>query len=415
MKNCGIIAEYNPFHNGHLLHIKTARSIFGAENIIVVMSGNFVQRGEPAICDKYARTKAALLNGADVVIELPIFFATSSAEFFAKGAVNILHNCGIVDSICFGSENGDIDMLSSLAESLICLEKNPVFKQAIKEELQKGVSFPVARQKAMDKMCELEEKPVLYEPNDILAVEYLKAIYSLKSPITPLCIKREIAHYHSKTLSSVISSATAIRSFVFDGIKGDMKDFEALEGAMPKSSFEIFVEEINKGVAPNRLDNYSDVLQYIVRSSDADDISKIFDISEGLENRIISFVGGYKKISDIVTGVKTKRYTFTKLQRAVLHLLLGITTEDFNYFDKKGGPQYIRVLGFKSDKGYLIKELSEKATLPLVMNLKYAKNILNQDAMKMLNHEIRTTDIYNLGLEAPRQIGYEYTIPLCII
>lgn len=411
MTNCGIIAEYNPFHNGHLLQLNKAKEI--SDNVIVVMSGNFVQRGEPAICDKFSRTKTALLNGADIVIELPVCFSTSTAELFAFASVSLLHMSCIADYLCFGCETDDIHKLTKAAESILELNRNNEFKTRIKNELRKGVSFPTARSAAMDMFG--ADTSVLHDPNNILAVEYIKALSILKSHITPIVVKRVGASHNSDNIEGTIASATAIRRLILDAGENSGGDYKKImESVMPKESLEILRNEIAAGNAPNCLDNYSDILQYILRLNGSECLRGIMDVGEGLENRIIAMAGKYHNISEIISHVKTKRYAYTRLQRIVLHVLLGISEKRQKYYIERGGPQYIRVLGFKREKSRLLKDLS-KAKIPVIINLKNSDKILNPDALGMLRHEILATDIYNLTLKNHRKAGYEYTVPICVI
>lgn len=408
MTTCGIIAEYNPFHNGHLLQLNKSAAITKAENIAVVMSGNFVQRGEPALCDKYLRTKMALLNGADIVFELPVYFATASAEFFAGASVAILNESGIVDCLCFGSESGEIDGLSRIAH--ILAHEPEEFKTGLKKELKKGLSFPAARLNVLQSIG-IANVEYLNEPNNILAVEYLKSLKFINSKIQPFTIKRETAHYHSKQLYPEISSATAIRNFIL----GNPLSLDALKDSMPEASFNILQNEVLSVDSLNYMDRFTQIFQYILRTTSKQYLEDILDMNEGIENRIFAVSGKYNCISDILANVKTKRYTFTKLQRAVLHTILDIRTADFKNFMKNGGPQYIRVLGFRKEKSHLLAKMEKNSGLPVVLNLKNAKKTLGSHAMKMLEHEIMTTDIYYSAMNNPKKIKYEYDEPICII
>ncbi|MDR2903064.1 MAG: nucleotidyltransferase [Clostridiales bacterium] len=403
MTVCGIIAEYNPFHNGHRYQIQKARALSGADAVAVVMSGNFVQRGEPAICDKYIRTKAALQNGADIVFELPVFFAAASAAYFAAAAVGLLDQSGIVDFLCFGSESGDIAALSAIAEHLS--RETADFKSKLNAALKTGLSFPSARQKALGGAF-----PVPGQPNDILAIEYLKALKAAESRIKPLAIRRKGAGYHAETLPAggQNPSASAIRKWIQSTPAG----LPLLKTAMPETSLALLAEAIENGNAPNTLDRFSHIFRYLMATERRKDI---LDVNEGLENRMRQFAATDPTISEIAARVKTKRYTHTKIQRAILHTILNISMTDFEKFMNSGGAHYIRVLGFRKEKSAVLAQLKEKAGLPVLLNLKHAKKTLTADGMKMLRHEILTTDIYNLGLDTPRAPDYEYSVPLCII
>ncbi len=410
MKTLGIVTEYNPFHNGHLTHINKSKILTKSKHTIVVMSGNFVQRGEPAIIDKYLRTKMALLNGADLVVELPVYYATSSAEYFALAAVSLLNATGIVDNICFGSELGDLSELKIIAE--ILSNENDEYKNVLKQELSEGVSYPVARDNALNKILKTNSN-ILNNPNNILSIEYLKALIKTNSSIKPYTIRREDSGYHSKELTGRLSSATAIRQGIIN------KDYDKIKRVMPEDCFNLIIDEVNNGSIPYTLNNLSSIFQYIIKTISIKDLQGILDVTEGLQNRIVRLSSNNYNINDIITQIKTKRYTFTKIQRAILHIILGIKKDDFDFFNNRGGVQYIRCLGFKKESQFLLKKMEEKASLPIITNLKSAEKKLNSTAIKMLEKEIKTTDIYYLAKNNIKHSvyckNYEYIVPLVII
>ncbi len=396
----GIITEYNPFHNGHKIHIDKSKEKTNSKYSIVVMSGNFCQRGEPAIFDKYLRTKMALLNGADIVLELPLIFATASAELFALGAVDILEKTGIVTNICFGSEEGNIDNFIDIANILSNEPKD--FKKSLAMFLNKGLSFPKARLYALEKMLN-KELPFLNEPNNILSIEYIKALNKLNSKITPKTIKRENASFHSTNINGNIASATAIRKALLEN------DFSQIKNVMPDNCFQL-IKNIDINNIPV-LDDYSNILKYILKTKNIDEIKKIADITEGIENKIIENIDSYN-ITNLIDNIKSKRYTHTKLKRTILHIILNIKKEEQSYLKENLTP-YIRVLGFKKSSSHLLKDLTENATVPVVTNLKNAKNILDDNAFYYLNKEIISTDIYNLFNNKKNNL--EYKMPLVIL
>lgn len=408
MNIVGLIAEYNPFHNGHLYHIKKAKEVTGSDFVIVVMSGNYVQRGEPAFCDKYLRTSMAILNGASLVIEIPVMYATSSAEYFAFAAVSLLEKTGIVNSICFGSECGDIEVLKNISNILV--EEPPLYKNILKKHLDEGMSFPNARALAISHFSSINAD-ILNNPNNILGIEYLKSLKILNSKMKAFTIERQISSYNSISIENEISSATAIRHF------SSKNDFDSILKTMPKNAFDIFINSIEKNDAPVLYNNFSHIFHYIIKLCENKQLKDILDITEGLENRIVSSSEKKFLISDIVYLIKTKRYTYTKIQRAILHILLDIKKNDFDIFNKNGGPQYLRVLGFDKECEFLLKDITQKASLPLVLNLKYAKNNLSKLQLSMLEKELKSTDLYYLGLSdnKTRVKNIEYTKPLVII
>jgi len=403
----GIIAEYNPFHNGHKLHLQKSKLETNSEFSIVVMSGNFVQRGEPAIVDKYLRTKFALLNGADIVIEIPVFCATASAEFFALSAVSLLDSTNMVSSICFGSENGDISTLREIANTLSYETED--FKINLKSQLKSGISYPTARLNSLKALNpESEPEKILVNPNNILAIEYLKALNKINSNIEPFTIKRKVAEYHSTEITCEIASATAIRKSTAS------KDFELIRMAIPDNTFGLYYDSTFSS-----FNNLSQILQYILKITDKNSLNEILDITEGLENRILRFSSKYFYIEDIISHVKTKRYTFTKLQRVILHIILNIRVNEFNLLNKYNFAPYLRVLGFKKESSFLLNELKLNASVPLVTNMKNAHTVLNDEQLLFLRKEVETTDIYNLSKgiynNTVVQKDFEYSVPLVIV
>lgn len=399
--NVGIIAEYNPFHNGHLIHIEKSKEITKSSHCIVVMSGNFVQRGEPAICDKYIRTKAALLNGADLVIELPAMFSSASADIFAFGAVDILNKTGIINSLCFGTEQGSLNTFEDAAN--ILSNESTEFKDILSDECKKGISFPKARLNALSYVLKTDLS-FLSSPNNILALEYLKSLKILKSNIKPFTIKRYKADFHSYEINDNIASATAIRKYLIN------KLYSQTEKCIPKNYYNILIDSINKFIP--LINDFSSILHYILINSDINDISEILDITEGLENRILKYTDTFL-ITDLINKIKTKRYTYTKLQRALLHIILNIKKSDINYYKSNGGIPYIRVLGFKKESSHLLSELTKKASVPIITNLKDSSKVLNEAGYYMLQSEIKSNDIYYIC--SSFKIGEEFRRPIVLI
>ncbi len=411
MRIVGIVAEYNPFHNGHLYHLKTSLAETGAEKAIAIMSGHFVQRGEPAMWDKWRRTEMALKNGVSLVLELPVFFSTASAEFFAACAVGILNGTGVVDALSFGSESGDLPLLDNAAELLA--DESNLLSGWIKHYSDAGLPFPKAREKALSSVLGAEAASVLQTPNNILAVEYLKALKKINSRIEPYTMSRLKAAYHSQEISD-ISSASAIRgaleSWALDC------GAAAIRGAVPPSVYEIIQAQYENGQSAPNINAYSSILQYLLKTKTAAEISAIADITEGLENRIISCADSEFAITDILNALKTKRFTYTRLQRALLHIILNITKEQFTRCAVNSGARYIRVLGFRKEDAFLLREIEKRGTLPLVTSIKQAEKHLDPTSLEMLQKEIVATDIYSLGAKkSTLDKNQEYTRPLVII
>ncbi len=389
----GIIAEYNPFHNGHKLHIEKAKALTGANREVVVKSGNFVQRGEPAIFDKWSRTKCALLNGADVVIELPAYFSTASAEFFARAAVDILDKTGCVDYICFGSESGDICAITKAAECL--LNESEEFKNALKDNLDKGLPYPAARSKALSE-AEGVNEDMLLSPNNILAVEYVKALLSIKSSIKPVTLKRQFTDYNSTETVKGFASATALRYML--KTKADISSFVP---CLPDAS-------------PVYCDAMSPFLSYKMRMLGKEGLSQILDIGEGLENRILDAFGEYKDYDLLASSVKTKRYTHSRIQRIFIHALLGITKDDFYTIVSSGINHYIRILGFRKDAQDTVSLISKSASIPVITTVK-SREGLSDTAKLMLDKERTATDIYYLLKGEDIKLNKDLTTPMVLI
>ena len=377
----GIIAEYNPFHKGHKYHIENTLKIKN-DDIVVIMSGNFVQRGEPSILEKHIRTEMALQNGVSMVIELPVEYATASADVFSKGAVQILDKTNIISHLSFGSEYGQTDIFNNIAD--ILNNEPEEFKTLLKNFLSQGLSYPASRNKALEIYLN-QDLSFLSQSNNILALEYVRSLKQINSKIKPLTVKRVVSKYNQSTLSGEISSATSIRQAL-------LNNDEIVYNSMPENCKHFF-----NNLNIKTLDDYTDILKYILLTTSKSDLSTFADVTEGIENRILST--DFATIGELLSKIKTKRYTYTKLQKAIVHILLNIKKSDQNK-----NPQYIRILGFKKDKKYLLTELTKKATLPVLINVKENETLLQK--------EILSTDIYNLVHKNKK--GLEYTTPVVI-
>jgi len=363
------------------------------------MSGNFVQRGEPAIYDKFVRTRCALLNGADLVIELPVFFAAASAPYFARAAVDILNAAGITDSLCFGAEEGQIENLSRAADMLS--QNNRLLNQKIKEYLSGGVSYPKALGKALESAG--ADASLIKAPNNILGVEYLRALKESGSAIVPYCVKRKSAAHHDAEIQGSIASAVSIRKrIITQGVK-------KIKGTVPPSAYRLY---LSQGTA-HYYDKMSQLFQYKIKTSDAAEIEKIFDVTEGLENRIIKSAARNAKISALAADIKTKRYTYAKIRRVMLYIILNITKDDIDYA-LKTSPAYIRVLGFRKDSEAFSRVLKH-SKVPVITNLKKAEKQLEQGAFALLEKELEPADIYYLTNNYARPKRNDYHVPMVIV
>lgn len=394
MSVLGLIAEYNPFNNGHLYHFNTSMDITQAEYSVCVMSGNFVQRGEPAIVDKWARTRMALNAGIDLVIELPVFYCCSSAEIFAYGAVNILNSLGIVDSICFGSEIGSIGLIEKIGD---ILSSEPLeFKRYLKEYLSEGKSYPLSRAKSliryMNQNCHIgiDNKSIermLLSPNNILGIEYVKWLKRLNSKIKPITIKRIASEYNDTSLDTQMPSASGIRMHIKD------YGLNSLDKFMPEFSMKILEDEFRNERGPVFFDNFTGAILCMLRNSSVQSISSLMDVNEGLEYRIKK-ASSCGSIDDIIDGIKCKRYTATRIKRILIHTLLGIQKNDLVQFKSNGGPQYIRVLGFSKKGEKMLSAIKKTCTLPVITNTARYRKYDNNQLKRMMELDITSTDIY---------------------
>lgn len=411
MNVLGIVAEYNPFHNGHLYHLQTSRVHSGADCVVVVMSGNFTQRGEPAVVDKWARTEMALQCGVDLVIELPVPYAMASAEYFAFGAVRLLDSLGIVNTLYFGSESGNLDKLSTAAS--ILADEPAGYKEALKGYLDTGKSYPAARQKALS--VYLKEQygkdsvsSVLSSSNNILGVEYLKAIKRLNSSIVPVTINRIGNAYNSTTLDGSISSATSIRKVLSDNTWQQSR--ELLTSALPNSSMAILEREFELGRGPVFPSDFADILLAFLRKMSLEQISALPYMEEGLENRIRTAASKAGTYVDLLNFICTKRYTNTRIQRILFSILTGLNQDLFDNFNNAGGPSYIRVLGFNHTGRQLLSEMKTTVSLPVITKTADYKKSQLYGVKNMLNLEAEATDLYVLGNRNPlmRNSGSDY-------
>ena len=406
MKVCGIIAEYNPFHNGHAYHIEKTKEVTNCDAIVAIMSGNFVQRGAPALFDKWTRTEMALKNGIDLVIELPTYYATSSAEFFAQGSVGLLDSLGIVDSLSFGAKTTDLDALKRVA-NVLYLEPND-YKTMLQNELKKGLSFPIARSNALKNFIKKEYdakyiSEILLDANNVLGIEYLKALMYNNSPIVPNIIQRKGEDYNSTNIVDGVCSATAIRKLL------EKQEIEILQDVMPKESFDILNTELLSGKQPMNIEKYEKEIFYILRRSLANDLFELADVSEGLENVLKKASNETTEIEKLIDMMKSKRYTRTRIQRILLHALLNITKDEVNNY--KYNPQYIRVLGFTKTGEKLLTQIYNKSNLPIVTSVSKFLKSANETGRRMIEKDILATNIYTLGYEIPayRKSNLDYT------
>lgn len=413
MKTVGLITEYNPFHNGHLYHLQKAKELSGADFVVVVMSGDFVQRGFPAITDKFTRASMALSVGADLVLELPSCYATASAEFFALGAVSTLEQLGCVDSLVFGSECGDISALSSLADLFVT---EPVsYKTALKEALSQGLSYPAARIRALQHTVpELSDdiSALLEQPNNILAIEYLKALKKLNSSITPYTLQRCGADYHQEIFHDTLSSATAIRKVLLSSEHFTEHSFERLKEQIPKNAYSVFSEALKQN-PPVDINDFSKFLSYSLIMNQ-EHLTDYLDIDEALANRIRNHMYSFTNITEFADLLKNKAYTHTRITRALCHILLNSKKETMDLFLEHGITCYGRALGFRRSAAPLLKAIKVHSSIPFITKLADSDNFLTSAGKCMLGQDLRSSQLYRKVQK--KDMAYnEYTTPLIIL
>lgn len=386
MKITGLITEYNPFHNGHQYHIEKAKELTGADKIIVVMSGNFVQRGAPALLPKHLRAEMALKAGADLVIELPVFYASASAEFFAHGAVSLLHALHCVDTLCFGSECGDLSLLKKAADTMV--DESPVYQSILQKYLRSGNPFPLARQKACADFTKDEQiASVLGQPNNILGIEYIKALLRLNSSIAPTTITRIGSGYHETDLDKKFSSASAIRKEILTG-----SDIQTLQDHVPEAVLQLLKDNYQIRF-PVNADDFSFLLKYRLLCETAETLTRYLDVSVELANRIIRYRNQLIHFEQFCQLLKTKELTYTRISRALLHILLQIKKEKFMQYTNHG-PSYIRVLGFRKDSTEVLSKIKKNADIPLLTKLTAIEE-LSPLGQSMLKKDLFAADLYN--------------------
>ena len=364
MKNIGIVAEYNPFHNGHAYHIEQARKIAGGGSVIAVMSASFVQRGEPAAFDKFTRTAMALQGGADMVLELPDILSLSCAERFALGGVRILSASGIADRLCFGTSArpGPADSKLSGDE--------------LSSALSSGLSYPAAAAR------QLRAHGIgvgSNNPNDVLGIEYIRALNRIAPAIRPFAVRRIGCGYNENTLPENYASASAVRSALLhltdseNICRGDV--LSAISGSVPPFVLLEIQKQLSEQRAPAALSGLSQAVLYRLRCMTGDELSRIADVSEGLENPILRAAKSASNIAELLDAVKTKRYTLARLKRILFNALLGITREQQETAAYSDDALYIRVLGIRQSKLHLLSELQENAALPIVLRRSDAESL----------------------------------------
>lgn len=388
MKTVGIIAEYNPFHNGHAYHIRKARELTHADYCVVVMSGDFVQRGAPAVMDKYLRAECALRNGADLVLELPACYSISSAEHFARSSVALLDKLGVIDSLCFGSECGDIQVLTEFAKAL--LAEGPVFKKTLDQEIRLGHTYPQARNAALEASAPqlTSHINILTSPNNILGIEYCKALLFWESAIVPYTIKRAGSSYHDNCLDTGFCSALAIRESLRQA-----GNAEELARQIPSASLKLLQDTYLKSY-PIFSDDFSLLLQHSLLAGEDTGFTAYSDIDSELSDRIVKLLPKYSDFRSFCDLLKSKNRTYVRISRSLLHILLDIRKESLQQYGKEGWIFYARMLGFRESAAPLLSAIKKNAGIPLLSKLADAEKQLAPTGLSMLEKDIYASHIY---------------------
>lgn len=399
MRVTGIIAEYNPFHNGHLYQLQKAKADAGADYVVIVMSGDFVQRGTPAIIDKYTRTQMALCNGADLVLEIPVLWSTASAEYFAAAGIAMLDKLGVTDTVSFGVESAQPELLLQVAS--ILAQEPESYKLHLNHALKQGNSFPVARKNALMESGVLsgtssdiaQISQILDTPNNILGIEYLKALQQRNNSIQPMPVLRQGGGYHDTTMQP-LASASAIRiSLHNDSL------LQQLETAMPDSALAL-LNAYARELPLLHENHFSSILKYKLLQEAQNGYERYADCNQDLSNRIANSLSRFTSYSDFCDLLKSKDVTHTRISRLLLHILLGIQKEDYLRGRSLDYIPYLRVLGFRKDATSLLSEIKKKSSVPMITKVANAKEIFCQKsstdpfAWQMFEKDIFAADVY---------------------
>jgi predicted nucleotidyltransferase len=411
MRAVGLVTEYNPFHNGHLHHLRESLRVTGAEAAVAVMSGHFLQRGEPAMVDKWVRTEMALAAGVDLVFELPFAFACNSAPHFAMGAVQTLDALGVVDSLCFGSEAGDLVQLNKVATVLA--ERQEEIESLTAARLRDGVNYPVARSEVLVGLLPEVSAEILNSPNNILGIEYLKVLYSTNIRIQPYTIKRRGAGYHDTDVKSQIASATGIRRMIEAG--------EEIESLLPQPCRKVLHEALRAGRSLDTVRLFVALQSQMLQESET--LNEIYLVDDGIDRRLDLAALKAASFDELVSGVKSRQWTLTRVQRILMYVLLQVKAVEMKAFIQTG-PLYLRLLGSSERGRKILARARRRKKLPIIADPARATNTLRkfyrnrsayqQLAEEMLRLDLRATRIYGLlqGERSGEYLNQDYYQPV---
>ncbi|GMA99289.1 nucleotidyltransferase [Pelosinus sp. IPA-1] len=394
MQAVGVIVEYNPFHNGHKWHINAAKKISGCPFVIGVMSGNFVQRGEPAIFDKWTRAEMAIRGGVDLIIELPTVFSVRSAQYFAAGGVRLLQSLGLVSHICFGAEHADLTLLKTIAMAT----NDFITVNDMHVNLKAGNTYAAALGQALEKQHSISPG-IITSSNNILAVEYLRSIEKFAPNLIPIAVTRQQSKYNDTSITTPFASATAIRQV----LTNYMNITEELKMAVPATTLQIISNILEEGRGPVTLSDLANIILANLRTTSLKRLEQLPSVSEGLHYKIrdCSLLAGDMK--HLFSMLKSKRYTYTRLQRIIIHALLGTTKNQLQDFDEQG-PLYARILAFNQNGRLLLKELNQSCSIPLITKTTHYLSSKQRDTepltslQQMLSVDTISSDMYALGM-----------------
>ncbi len=388
MRVLGIIAEYNPFHNGHLYHLNQSVKMISPDYTVCVMSGNFTQRGEPALTDKWTRAEIAVKNGVDLVIELPFVFACNNAEHFSYGAIEILNGLGCISHLSFGSESGEIDLIQETANYLAY--EDETLQSGIKEFSELGYSFPRARYEAVKKYGKAGCADILKTPNNILAVEYIKQIILSKSKMQPITLRRFGVGYHDTESFKDIASATMIRETLLE-----KQSLSSVESYLPKVTRKVLMD--SKAPYFTSTEHFYMMVMHKILTSNPESLKAILSATEGLEHRVIKAAIRSRDLNSLIGEIISKRYTATRIQRLLVHVLIGLDKKRFTEI-VENRLLYARVLGFNKKGAALLKQIKKEKmnNIPIITNIN-RETTLDWNGQKTLKFDILSSDIYNLA------------------
>lgn len=415
MKVAGIIAEYNPFHNGHIYHIEKTKEITGADYVVVIMSGNFIQRGGPAIIDKWTRSKLAVVSGVDLVIELPFVYSSQTAEIFASGAIRILDSTNTIDYLSFGAETENIDNLKQISH--IIVSEPDTYKSKLKQLLKTGVNYPKARESALESFLN-RKVPEISKSNNILAIEYLKSLEAIDSSLIPISICRNISNHNDNRIHKDISSATSIRKSILNNYSDCQTEgidsrsiIEMLKNSIPNSTADELLCFYNKYNNFNSFNNFLDIIVYKIIMEKhlqsynnikfdnyiKNDSDNIFDLDSDMKNRLFNIVTSLEDSSLLLENIKSKNHTMTRIRRSLINLLVNLTVEDMELF-KDNTPNYIRVLASNSNGFKILNKVKSNSNLQIINKFSEINHTMNPIDKIILNYEILATNLYYLTL-----------------